>query len=55
MLRTTSQDPDIPTREAAQAALLQLPPRQRTALALRFHVDLSEAQMAEVMGCRRRL
>ena len=53
MLRTTSQDPDIPSREAARAALLQLPPRQRTALVLRFYVDMSEAQTAEVMGCRR--
>jgi RNA polymerase sigma factor (sigma-70 family) len=53
MLRTTSHDPDIPSREAAREALLQLPPRQRTALALRFYVDLSEAQTAEVMGCRR--
>ena len=53
MLRTTSQDPDIPSMEAARAALLQLPPRQRTALVLRFYVDLSEAQTAEVMGCRR--
>jgi RNA polymerase sigma-70 factor (sigma-E family) len=53
MLSTTSHDPDIPTREAAREALLQLPPRQRTALVLRFYVDLSEAQTAEVMGCRR--
>lgn len=53
MLRTISQDPDIPSREAARVALLQLPPRQRTALVLRFYVDLSEAQTAEVMGCRR--
>lgn len=52
MLRTTRQDPDIPSTEAARAALLQLPPRQRTALVLRFYVDLSVAQTAEVMGCR---
>jgi RNA polymerase sigma-70 factor (sigma-E family) len=52
MLRTTSHDPDIPAKEAARAALLQLPPRQRTALVLRFYVDLSEAHTAEVMGCR---
>ena len=52
MLRHTRQDPDIPSTEAARAALLQLPPRQRTALVLRFYVDLSVAQTAEVMGCR---
>ena len=53
MLRTTSQDPDIPSKEAARAALLQLPLRQRTALVLRFYADLSEGQTAEAMGCRR--
>ncbi|HTG48582.1 MAG TPA: SigE family RNA polymerase sigma factor [Actinomycetota bacterium] len=53
MLTTTSHDPDIPSRETAREALLRLSPRQRTALVLRFYVDLSEAQTAEVMGCRR--
>jgi RNA polymerase sigma-70 factor (sigma-E family) len=53
MLAPTRQDPDIPTREAARAALLELPLRQRTAIVLRFYVDLSEAQTAELMGCRR--
>jgi len=53
MLRPAGQDPDIPSREAARAALLQLAPRQRTALVLRFYLDLSEAQTADVMGCRR--
>ena len=53
MLRPTRQDPDLPTSHAARAALLQLPPRQRTAIVLRFYVDLSEAQTADVMGCRR--
>jgi RNA polymerase sigma-70 factor (sigma-E family) len=33
------------------AYLLQLPPRQRTAIVLRHYVDLSEAQTAETMGC----
>ncbi len=53
MLMTTGRDPDVAASEAAREALLQLPPRQRTALVLRFYVDLSEAQTAEVMGCRR--
>ena len=32
-------------------ALAQLAPRQRVALVLRYFVDLSEAQVAEAMGC----
>ena len=52
MLTPARQDPDIPSTQAARAALLQLPSRQRTALVLRFYVDLSVAQTAEVMGCR---
>lgn len=32
-------------------ALRQLPERQREALALRFYLDLSEAEMAASMGC----
>ena len=53
MLGPTRQDRDVPTREAARTALLALPMRQRTAIVLRFYVDLSEAQTADVMGCRR--
>jgi RNA polymerase sigma factor (sigma-70 family) len=34
------------------AALRQLPVRQRTAVAARFLLDMSEAQTAAVMGCR---
>jgi len=45
-------DPDLASREAIRAALLSLPVRQRTAIVLRFYEDLSEANTAEVMGCR---
>lgn len=37
-------------RAAVQQALAALPPRQREALVLRYYLDLSEAQTAEVMG-----
>jgi RNA polymerase sigma factor (sigma-70 family) len=33
-------------------ALRRLPIQQRTALVARFYLDLSEAQTAELMGCR---
>jgi RNA polymerase sigma-70 factor (sigma-E family) len=35
-----------------QDALAALPERQRTALVLRFYADLSEASIAEALGCR---
>lgn len=34
-------------------ALTGLPPRQREAVVLRYYADLSEAQIAEAMGCSR--
>lgn len=37
--------------DALWACLLELPPRQRTAIVLRHYVDLTEAQTAEAMGC----
>ena len=52
ILGPVSRDPDVPGRQAARAALLALPMRQRTAIVLRFYLDLSEARTAELMGCR---
>lgn len=37
--------------DALWSCLLELPPRQRTAIVLRHYVDLTEAQTAETMGC----
>ena len=34
-------------------ALAGLSPRQRTAVVLRFYADMSEAQIAEALGCRK--
>lgn len=48
-----SHDPDVAEREAMRVALLGIPVRNRTAIALRYYEDLSEAQIAEVMRCRR--
>jgi RNA polymerase sigma factor (sigma-70 family) len=38
-------------RSALLTALVQLPPRQREAVVLRYWEDLSESQAAEAMGC----
>ena len=44
-------DPDVALREELDAALAQLPPRQRTALILHYFEDLSEEQLADAMRC----
>jgi len=42
---------DVEGREDMWRSLQLLPPRQRTAIVLRFYEDLSEARVAEVMSC----
>lgn len=42
---------DVDLRDQLVRLLLQLPPRQRTAIVLRYWEELSEAETAEVMGC----
>jgi RNA polymerase sigma-70 factor (sigma-E family) len=44
--------PDVADYELAKQALLGLTPRQRAAIVLRFYEDLSETQIADVLGCR---
>ena len=41
----------VAERSRLEAALAQLPPRQRAAVVLRYYQDLSEKQVAEVLGC----
>jgi RNA polymerase sigma-70 factor (sigma-E family) len=41
----------LPEQDELWVALRLLPPRQRTAVVLRFCEDLSERQTAELMGC----
>jgi RNA polymerase sigma factor (sigma-70 family) len=43
---------DLSDRESTRRALMELPIRQRTAVVLRYFEDLSEAQTAQLMGCR---
>ena len=42
---------DVDARHALRHALAELPPRQRAIVVLRFYEDLSEAQVADLLGC----
>ena len=44
-------EPDLADRLAVEAALRELPPRQRAVLVLRFYCDLSVEQTAETLHC----
>ena len=46
----TPSVPEMGARQEMRDALLVLPLKQRTAIALRFYEDLTEAQTAEAMG-----
>ncbi|MDQ1699717.1 MAG: hypothetical protein QOG34_1580 [Frankiaceae bacterium] len=41
----------VATRDALTRALLTLPPKTRAMLALRFYDDLSEVEVADILGC----
>jgi RNA polymerase sigma-70 factor (sigma-E family) len=44
--------PDVALRDELWNALRELPPRQRSALVLRFYEDISEKEAARLLGCR---
>lgn len=41
----------VDTRECLRRVLMQLPPRQRAVVGLRFLDDLTEGQVATILGC----
>jgi len=47
------QDDRLATHDVLWQQVRALPPRQRTVLVLRYYEDLSEADIAEVLGCSR--
>jgi RNA polymerase sigma-70 factor (sigma-E family) len=49
-MRTTSL-PDVAQQQVLISALQELPVRQRAAVVLRHHHDLSEREVAETLGC----
>jgi RNA polymerase sigma factor (sigma-70 family) len=48
---TGDESAAVVERSRLEAALAQLPPRQRAAVVLRYYQDLPEKQVAEVLGC----
>ena len=48
-----SPEAGVVERDAVWAAVRSLPPRQRAVVVLRYYEDLSEAEIAEALGCTR--
>lgn len=48
---SAAAEPEPEVRLAVRAALDTLPSRQRSAIVLRYFLDLSEAEAADAMGC----
>jgi RNA polymerase sigma-70 factor (sigma-E family) len=46
-----SELPDVETADEIRTAIAELPARQQAAVVLRFYADLTEAQIADSLGC----
>jgi RNA polymerase sigma factor (sigma-70 family) len=51
MPEPAATSPDVELQDALRTALLELPPRQRAAVVLRFYLDLTEDQAGDALGC----
>src|SRR6476659_8864954 len=51
LAHTGAESAAVVERTRLEAALAQLPPRQRAAVVLRYYQGLPEKQVAEVLGC----
>jgi RNA polymerase sigma-70 factor (sigma-E family) len=51
--QVASPDVGVVERDAVWATVRALPPRQRAVIVLRYYEDLTEEQIAEVLGCSR--
>ena len=49
----SAPEPGTGARDAVWTAVCSLPPRQRAVVVLRYYEQLSEAEIAEVLGCSR--
>jgi RNA polymerase sigma-70 factor (sigma-E family) len=49
--RTPDPSAEVDGREAMIARLTHLPPRQRSVIAMRYYLDLPDAEIAEHLGC----
>jgi RNA polymerase sigma-70 factor (sigma-E family) len=50
---TADGSEELVVRDQLLTALQELPPRQRAVIVLRYYEDLTEAQIAETLGCSR--
>ncbi len=48
---SSTQVPDVETRDEVLTGMMQIAPRHRLVLFLRYYLDMSESQAADVLAC----